>query len=192
MTHGVLSNGDMLWLKAEFDTATSLRGGSALKFEEFATAVTKLSETPPTDKDLAAAFSEFDKDNSGDIDFDEFAQLYASVKRGDVHGLSNPPLLHDVLTPEDVKNLSNSFYSGQTTFPPRDYLNKEEFIKLVIEMEGKTVKHRCVACVCVRVVCGVCLYVRACVCVCVGGVVLYLQPLATLHPNEIMFIIILF
>ena len=44
-------------------------------------------EKPPADKDLTKAFQLADVDNSGTVDWDEFTQLYAKVKLGEVTDL---------------------------------------------------------------------------------------------------------
>ena len=44
----------------------------------------------PSDEDMAAAFRIADEDESGDVDVDEFLNLYWLMLRGDTKGLSSP------------------------------------------------------------------------------------------------------
>ena len=82
LVHGILTNGDILWLEAAFKNYTEESKLEYLTKSEFFEVVAKLSPVPPSDKDLEAAFVIADADNSGGIDQEEFIALFAKVSLG--------------------------------------------------------------------------------------------------------------
>ena len=140
LVHGILTSGDILWLEAAFKNYTEESKLDYLTKPEFFDVVAKLSPVPPSDKDLEAAFDIADADDSGGIDLDEFIALFAKVKKGEIEGISDPPLMHDVLTPDDVEVLSKAFdlAVSKDEFPPRDYVTKDEFVKIIISISDDT------------------------------------------------------
>ena len=87
LLHDVLSLDDVAALTRHFENVTS-EEKPQLTSSEFSSIVTELSDEPPRQRDLDAAFVRADVDNSGGIDKDEFLKLYALVKKGEVDGLS--------------------------------------------------------------------------------------------------------
>eukprot|EP01046_Picozoa_sp_COSAG06_P022957 COSAG06_NODE_1804_length_8360_cov_8.543155_6_plen_155_part_00 len=75
----LLPNDDPEGLHELFDSIDE-DGSGTLEREEIASLALEM-ETPLTDRELDVAMATMDADNSGEVDFDEFSEWYASMRK---------------------------------------------------------------------------------------------------------------